>query len=308
MLPTDPDEEFSEDSDQTPIEPGGEPEDMDPPEVLDPVDLEFDLEGEDDEDEEEEGEEGDDDAPAKPASKKKAKAEEDEEVAHPDTPVPTAKKMQSALEWAFEGEEEVTPEMIASLTKHALLVLKANREMNLLTVFDPKELAAKFYLDSWRVSRLVPLMARRIVDLGAGGGFPGIPVAIAEPMCSMVLCEANPKKAANLESMVKALGLRNVKVQAMRAEDYLATERCDAVLVREVSSVRENVRTLRKVRHSLKDYVMLKGKSWSREVRAAERESERLGFKLDTVWEHELPDEMGSRAVLVYRAPGGAGM
>jgi len=50
--------------------------------------------------------------------------------------------------------------------------------------------------------------------------------------------------------------------------------------------------------------VMFKGPSWSREVRAAEREAERLGFQLDTVWEHDLPGEMGARALLVYRAPG----
>ena len=53
---------------------------------------------------------------------------------------------------------------------------------------------------------------------------------------------------------------------------------------------------------------MLKGNSWGREVRAAEREAERLGFKLDTVSEHELPEEMGARAIVVYRAPGGDGM
>jgi hypothetical protein len=71
--------------------------------------------------------------------------------------------------------------------------------------------------------------------------------------------------------------------------------------------VRENVRLLRKVRHSHKDLVMLKGPAWGREVRAGEREAERLGFRLDTVWEHKLPGEMGNRAILVYRAPGGHG-
>ncbi len=316
-LPTsDPDEPL-EGTDDLPVD--GADVDPDggadlPVEPVDPEDLEFDLEGEDDlGDDDEDGDDDDDggeesDEPKAKASKRKPKAEEDEEVANPDTPVPTAKKMRAALDWAFEGEEDITPEVLEVFTKHALLTLKANREMNLVTVLDPKELSAKVYLDSWRVTRLVPLMARRIVDVGAGAGFPGLILAIAEPMCSMVLCEANVKKATNLESMVAELGLRNVTVAAMRAEDYLSTERCDAALVRAVSSVRENIRTLRKVRHSLKDYVMLKGKSWSREVRAAEREAERLGFKLDTVWEHELPEELGARAVLVYRAPGGAGM
>ncbi|MFT7678423.1 MAG: 16S rRNA (guanine527-N7)-methyltransferase [Planctomycetota bacterium] len=314
----DPEEDFEGEEELPQAHPSGAPE-PDPeidPEVL-AADIELDLEdvdeGEEDEDEDEEGEEGesseegaDSDAP-KPA-KKKDKDAEDAEILHPDTPVPTAKVMQKALEWAFEEEKDVTPELIAQFTKHALFMLKKNREMNLTTILDPKELAAKYYLECWRISQLVPLVARRMLDLGSGGGFPGLPIAMFEPMCSLVLCEGNRIKAAYLQECVDLLGLRNVTVAAERAEDYLAGKRFDVVLVRAVSSVRENIRTLRKVRHSLKDYVMLKGNSWSREVRAAEREAERLGFKLDTVWEHELPDEMGSRAVLVYRAPGGAGM
>jgi 16S rRNA G527 N7-methylase RsmG len=78
----------------------------------------------------------------------------------------------------------------------------------------------------------------------------------------------------------------------------------DIVVLRGLSSVRENVRMLRKVRQSMKDLIMVKPKSWSREMRAGEREAERLGFSFDTVWEHELPGEMGKRALLVYRAPG----
>jgi hypothetical protein len=42
-------------------------------------------------------------------------------------------------------------------------------------------------------------------------------------------------------------------------------------------------------------------------MRAAEREAERLGFRFDTVIEYELPDNLGKRALLLYRAPGGAG-
>ena len=124
----------------------------------------------------------------------------------------------------------------------------------------------------------------------------------------MTLCDRTKKKVDWLQEIVTQLGAKNCHPVWTPAEEYLTRERVDIVLVRAVSSVRENVRTLRKVRHSLQDYVMLKGSSWSREVRAAEREAERLGFKLDTVWEHELPDEMGGRAILVYRAPGGAGM
>lgn len=288
-----------------------------------PLDLDDEDLGDDEDDDEEDGDDGDEDGDgdesdddedgepkkkAKSKSKKRKGSDEDEEVEHPNTPVPTPKKMRAALDKAFAGQEDIDDRILDLMTQHAIHLLETNRVMNLTAILDPYEVAVKHYLDSWRVTRMVPLVARRILDLGSGGGFPGIPVAIAEPDCSMILCESIGKKAKFLEETVAKLGLKNVRVAHARAEDFLATDRVDLVLARAVSSVRENIRTLRKVRHSVKDVVMLKGNSWGREVRAAEREAERLGFKLDTVMEHELPDEMGARAIVVYRAPGGDGL
>jgi 16S rRNA (guanine527-N7)-methyltransferase len=179
--------------------------------------------------------------------------------------------------------------------------------MNLTKVVEPREIAAKHYLDSWRAGRFLPLLGRSLLDFGSGAGYPGVPIALAEPNARVVLCESVQKKAAFLAESVASMKLVNVRAVAERVEDHLVRNHYDVVVVRAVSSVRENVRTLRKVRHSLRDLVMLKGPSWSREVKAGEREAERLGFKLDTVWEYALPEETGKRAVLVYRAPGGQG-
>ncbi len=283
--------------------------------AIDPAELEdLGFEGDEDEGDEEEGEdegEGEESADAPKAKPKKTvrKGEEDEneEIAHPNTPVPSKKVMLNALEWAFSGEDNVPDGLLEKYADHAILLLKTNRELNLTAVLDPKEVAAKHYLDSWRLTTLLPLMAKTVLDLGSGGGFPGIPLALAEPMLSMVLCESQPKKAAFIEKAVKACGVSNARVTSERAEEWLANEKVNMVIIRDVSSVRENIRTLRKVRHAMRDVVMLKGNSWSRELRAAEREAERLGFRLDTVWEHDLPGEMGHRVVLVYRAPGGMG-
>lgn len=285
-------------------------------EAIDPADLAdlgFDDEDgeEEDEDEESDGdsEVGDSKAPAKAKKKtiKKGEEEENEVPEFPDTPIPSKKVMLNALEWAFSGEDNVPEGLLEKYADHARLLLKTNRELNLTSVIDPKEVAAKHYLDSWRLTKLLPLMAKTVLDLGPGGGFPGIPLALAEPMLSMVLCESGPRRAAYLEKAVKETGVTNARVVNERAEDWLVDEKVNMVVIRDVSSVRENIRTLRKVRHSMRDVVMLKGNSWSRELRAAEREAERLGFRLDTVWEHDLPGEMGHRVVLVYRAPGGMG-
>ena len=146
-----------------------------------------------------------------------------------------------------------------------------------------------------------------MLDLGSGAGFPGIPVAMTEPEARVTLLDSTQKRVHFLTECIQRLGLKNVTAVWDRAEEHLARNSYDVVMMRAVSSVRENVRTLRKVRHSHKDLVMLKGPSWSREVRAGEREAERLGFRLDTVWEHKLPEDMGERAILVYRAPGAQG-
>jgi 16S rRNA (guanine527-N7)-methyltransferase len=228
-------------------------------------------------------------------------------AAHADTPVPSLEELRSAMDWAFTGEE-IEPAVLERFAEHARLVLEGNRRLNLTAIVEPREVAAKHYLDSWRTTRLLPLGGRSLLDLGTGGGFPGMPVALAEPSARVVMLDSRAKRVDFVKETIAALGLRNASAVAERAEDHLARNKYDIVLVRAVSSVRENVRLLRKVRHSHKDLVMLKGPSWSREARAAEREAERLGFRLDTVWEHKLPGDMGERAFLVYRAPGGQGL
>jgi 16S rRNA (guanine527-N7)-methyltransferase len=241
------------------------------------------------------------------APKSRKDIDPDAELQYTDLPAASLDELRAALDWAFEGEA-AEPELLDRFARHAELVLQGNQRMNLTAIVDPKEVAAKHFLDSWRITTLWPLMGRKVLDLGTGAGFPGLPVAMGEPMARVTLIDSTKKRIDFVEACVDELGVKNASTEWGRAEEYLARNEVDIVLVRALSSVRENVRLLRKVRHSHKDLIMLKGPSWSREMRAAEREAERLGFHLDTVLEYELPEEMGKRAILVYRAPGGAGI
>ncbi|HTF88621.1 MAG TPA: 16S rRNA (guanine(527)-N(7))-methyltransferase RsmG [Planctomycetota bacterium] len=227
-------------------------------------------------------------------------------LVHQHTPVASLDELRAAMQWAFENED-ITPGVLDQFAQHARLVLQGNQRMNLTAIVEPREVAAKHYLDSWRATRLLPLVGRTVLDLGTGAGFPGMPVALAEPQTKLVLLDSTRKRVDFVKETLTALGMTRATATWERGEDHLARHRYDMVLMRAVSSVRENVRLLRKVKHSHKDLLMLKGASWSREVRAAEREAERLGFRLDTVWEHKLPGDLGARAILVYRAPGGQG-
>src|ERR1700741_3386392 len=90
---------------------------------------------------------------------------------NPDTPLAPVETLLEAMRWAFEGEE-IPPAVPQRSRKHARMGLETNREVNLTAIVDPREMAAKHYLDSWRVTRQVSLFGRRILDLGSRAGFP----------------------------------------------------------------------------------------------------------------------------------------
>jgi len=293
----------------------GDPESM-AAGVVEDEDLDLDLDDEEfDEEGEESDEEGDGEAGAKPkepAKKRKKDEDPDAELNWDKEKVASLDELRAAMGWAFEGED-VEEALLDKFAAHARMVLEGNKRMNLTAILKPKEVAAKHYLDSYRLLVHAPLMgvsffASKVLDLGTGAGFPGMPLALAEPNASITLLDSTKKRVDFNQECVTELGIKNAHTEWVRAEEWLARNEVDTIVMRAISSVRENVRLLRKVRHSHKNLVMIKGKSWSREVRAAEREAERLGFRLASYAEHELPDELGKSCILVYEAPGGRGL
>jgi 16S rRNA (guanine527-N7)-methyltransferase len=99
------------------------------------------------------------------------------------------------------------------------LLLDANRRINLTRVVEPDAVARLHLLDALSALPLVDAVAPRLaVDLGSGGGVPGIVLALARPSVRWLLVDSVTKKAAALRSFVAELGLHGVAVSAERAE------------------------------------------------------------------------------------------
>lgn len=98
------------------------------------------------------------------------------------------------------------------------LLLEANARLNLTRVVEPDAVARLHLLDTLAALPLLPTSLRRAVDLGSGGGVPGIVLAIALPGVHWTLVDSVGKKADALRSFVDGLGLANVEVVASRAE------------------------------------------------------------------------------------------
>lgn len=102
---------------------------------------------------------------------------------------------------------------------YAGLLLEANRRLNLTRVTVPAEVARLHLLDSLAALPLLDALGpTTAIDLGSGGGVPGIPLALARLEVRWVLLDSVRKKAEALREMVRELGLSNVAVEAERAE------------------------------------------------------------------------------------------
>ena len=105
----------------------------------------------------------------------------------------------------------------ALFEKFLELFLAKNQVVNLSAIRDADGVYEKHFIDSLIVNRLFPLYGR-VLDIGSGGGFPGIPLAITHPHCEFVLLDSIGKKTVAMREFVEALGLQGVISVQARAE------------------------------------------------------------------------------------------
>ncbi|HKU85238.1 MAG TPA: 16S rRNA (guanine(527)-N(7))-methyltransferase RsmG [Casimicrobiaceae bacterium] len=119
------------------------------------------------------------------------------------------------------------------------LLAKWNRVYNLTAIRDRARMETHHVQDALAVLPFLPDAPKaRVLDVGSGGGLPGIPLAIARPDWRFVLLDANRKKAAFLAQAAIELELANVRVVASRVEDLEADEPFDIVISRAFSDLR----------------------------------------------------------------------
>ena len=114
----------------------------------------------------------------------------------------------------------LTPRQIAQFERYYLELTAWNRRVNLTAIVERGEVETRHLLDSLTVALALPRrQGVRAIDVGAGAGFPGLPLKLAFPDITLTLLEATGKKAAFLANLVSVLGVADVVVVAQRAED-----------------------------------------------------------------------------------------
>ncbi len=127
-----------------------------------------------------------------------------------------------------------------TLLDYIALLQKWNKVYNLTAVREPENMLYQHLLDSLAV--LPYIGVGRLLDVGTGGGLPGIVLAIARPDLDITLLDSNQKKTTFLRQACIELMLKNVKVECLRVDDYQPSPAFDMVISRAFSELSEFVR------------------------------------------------------------------
>jgi len=120
------------------------------------------------------------------------------------------------LRQRLAGIVELSPGQVEALAAHYQLLLRWNRTLNLTSIRRLEEAVERHYCESVFLGTHLPQGPLRIADIGSGAGFPGFPVAVLRPDCSVTLIESHQRKAVFLREASRSLP--NVRVLARRAE------------------------------------------------------------------------------------------
>ena len=115
-------------------------------------------------------------------------------------------------------------DQIDRLCRFGQLLLQQNQVMNLTAITEPTAVARLHFLDSLALLREESLAGKALIDIGCGAGFPGVPLAIAEPTLRVTLLDSLQKRVNWLKTILPELGVDATCVAA-RAEEYVAEHR-----------------------------------------------------------------------------------
>lgn len=179
-------------------------------------------------------------------------------------------------------------------------LLETNNHINLTSITDKSEMILKHLYDSLLITKIYDFRNKQILDVGSGGGFPGIPLAMMFPNAHFTLMEPIHKKAAFLKAAVNLLKLKNVDVVVARAEESKDKEKYDAVISRALADLPIY---LELVTHLVKvggHVIALKGSKGYDELNRSINAMRSLDLKLVKKQEESLPKTNDKRINLIF--------
>jgi 16S rRNA (guanine527-N7)-methyltransferase len=193
--------------------------------------------------------------------------------------------------------------IVRQMEQYAQLLREQNQVMNLTAITEPEEMARLHFLDSLALLSAAPLHGKRIIDVGTGAGFPGLPLKLADPSIQLTLLDSQRKRVAFLEDVVEMLGLTDVACIQDRAEEQARgegwREAFDCAVSRAVADLRMLLELCLPFVKVGGVFLAMKSMHCEEELAGAQNAIKVLGGKLRPPYVYTLPGLDAQRQVLV---------
>ena len=164
---------------------------------------------------------------------------------------------------------ELRPDHTRQFAAHARELMQWNKTFNITSIVDPGEIALKHFVDSLPAAKQISPDAT-LLDIGSGGGFPGIPLKILIPALTVTLIDASRKKANFLKHVIRCLKLKQIEALHARAENLVSDlqnlQRFDAIISRALSDLPTYIRLAKPLLAPGGIIIALKGQANSSEL------------------------------------------
>ena len=190
----------------------------------------------------------------------------------------------------------------APLMAFSAQLLETNKVMNLTAITEPEDVARLHLLDCAALLNITDFRGKRVVDVGTGAGFPGMPLRILEPDFDLTLLDSLGKRIAFLQRVCDEMGLQRVTCIHARAEEFAAKhrEQYDIATSRAVAALNvlcELTLPLVKVGGR---FLAMKAVDSDEEIRAAKSAVAQLGGKVEDIRDYTIPGtDITHRAVVI---------
>lgn len=181
-----------------------------------------------------------------------------------------------ALEWGIA----LPPETLARFDEYCAFLREKNEVMDLTAVLEEEEIARRHFLDSLSLMTLAFFARARVLDVGSGAGFPGLPLKLAEPSLELTLLDAQAKRVDFLRELTQRLGTEAACLHARAEEQALLPgyrDGYDFVLSRAVARLNVLCELCLPFVKPGGAFLAMKSRDSDEELREAERAIRRLG-------------------------------
>ena len=182
-------------------------------------------------------------------------------------------------------------EKAETLAHFAALMLAKNAVMNLTRITEPDAVARLHLLDSAALLRFADLRGKKVVDVGTGAGFPGMPLRILEPDFDLTLLDSLGKRVEWLREACDTLSLRRVECVHARAEEFAAEKReqFDFALSRAVANLPVLCELCLPLVCVGGRFLAMKSVDSDEEINAAKNAVKTLGGKIAAIEDYTIP-------------------